>query len=51
MLKLFISAFLCVMIVKYLPVTFPMVLTGYVGAIVAFWIVSFVVMSHEQGAN
>ena len=39
MLKLIISAFLFLMIVKYLPVSLLSVLAGFIGAIVSFWIV------------
>jgi ATP synthase protein I len=39
MLKLVLSAFLFLMIVKYLPVSLLSVLVGYIGAIVSFWIV------------
>lgn len=39
MLKLIISAILFLLIVKYLPVSLLSVLAGFIGAIVAFWIV------------
>ena len=39
MLKLFISAILFLLIVKYLPVSLLSVLVGFAGAIIAFWIV------------
>lgn len=45
--KLFISAVLVVIIAKLLPVKLIWVLMGYVAAIVAFWIVSFMTMSQE----
>ena len=38
MTKLFLSAILVLMIVKYLPVSLLSVLIGFIGAIVAFWI-------------
>jgi ATP synthase protein I len=46
--KLFLSAILFVLIVKYLPVNFKFVLAGYVTAIFAFWVVSFVFLSQEH---
>jgi ATP synthase protein I len=46
--KLFISAALFVLIVKFLPVNLLAVLGGYIAAIFAFWVVSFVVMSHDR---
>jgi ATP synthase protein I len=46
--KLTLSAVLFVMIVKYLPVILLPTLGGYIAAIVAFWLVSFVFMSQEQ---
>jgi ATP synthase protein I len=46
--KLLMSAVLFVLIVKFLPVKLLSVLAGYIAAIIAFWIVSFVLMSHEQ---
>lgn len=48
-MKLTLSAILFVLIVKYLPVIFPSVLGGYIAAIFAFWVVSFVFMSQETG--
>lgn len=39
MVKLFLSAILFLIIVKYLPVSLLSVLVGFVGAIVSFWIV------------
>jgi ATP synthase protein I len=47
--KLFLSAILCVLIVKYLPVTFAYVLGGYCAAIFAFFLGSFFVMSKSGG--
>lgn len=49
--KLFLSAVLFVLIVKYLPVTVSHTLIGYVGAIVAFWVASFVFLSRHPGAS
>jgi len=46
--KLFLSAILFVLIVKYLPTNVLSVLGGYVTAIFGFWVVSFVYMSHEE---
>jgi ATP synthase protein I len=48
-MKLTLSAILFVLIVKYLPVVFPAVLGGYITAIFAFWVVSFVFLSKDQG--
>jgi ATP synthase protein I len=48
-MKLFISAILFVLIVKYLPVTFPAVLGGYIAAIFAFFVGSFITLSHSGG--
>lgn len=39
MLKLILSGFLFLLIVKYLPHSLLSVLIGYIGAIVSFWIV------------
>lgn len=39
MLKLFLSAILFLVIVKYLPVSLLSVLVGFAGAIISFWIV------------
>lgn len=39
MIKLIISAILFLIIVKYLPVSLLSVLVGFIGAIVAFWVV------------
>ncbi len=40
MIKLFLSGFLFLLVVKYLPVSLLSVLVGFAGAIVFFWIVS-----------
>lgn len=40
MLKLFLSGFLFLLVVKYLPVSLLSVLTGFAGAIILFWVVS-----------
>ena len=45
--KLFLGAILVVVTVKFLPVKIVWVLIGYIIAIMAFWIVSFISMSHE----
>jgi len=39
MVKLFLSAILFIVIVKYLPVSLLSVLVGFIGAIISFWIV------------
>ncbi len=41
MIKLFLSAILFLLVVKYLPVSLLSTLVGFAGAIVLFWIVSF----------
>jgi ATP synthase protein I len=41
MLKLFLSAILFLLVVKYLPVSLLSVLVGFAGAIVLFWVASF----------
>lgn len=48
-IKLFCSAILFLLIVKYLPVTLLSLLIGYIGAIVAFWIVSAFFISWQPG--
>ena len=45
--KLILSAVLFVLIVKFLPVKVLSVLMGYIVAIMAFWVVSFIFMSKE----
>jgi ATP synthase protein I len=49
--KLFLSAVLVVLIVKSLPVNFAYVLTGYIVAIFAFFVSSFISMSKSGGAQ
>jgi ATP synthase protein I len=46
--KLFLSAIFFVLIVKYLAVNFKFVLAGYIAAIFAFWVVSFIFLSQEH---
>ena len=46
--KLFLSAFLFVLIVKYMAVDFKFVLAGYICAIFAFWVVSFIFMAQDH---
>ncbi len=46
--KLFLSALLFVLIVKYLAVDFKFVLAGYICAIMAFWLVSFIFLAQEH---
>ena len=48
MAKLFVSAILFLMIVKYLPVSLLSVLVGFVGAIVSFWIVCMWQFSQQR---
>jgi ATP synthase protein I len=45
--KLLLSAVLFILIVKFLPVKVISVLGGYIAAIMAFWVVSFITMSQE----
>lgn len=51
MLKLILGAILFLVIVKYLPVSLLSVLAGYIGAIVAFWMVSFWLFSKKNGRS
>jgi len=51
MLKLIISAFLVLMIVKYLPVSLLSVIVGFVGAIVSFWIACLWHFSRNVGVT
>jgi len=44
-MKLLLSAILFVLIVKYLSVQVVWTLVGYIGAIVAFWVASYVCLS------
>ena len=46
--KLFLSAIFFVLIVKYLAVDFKFVLAGYITAIFAFWVVSFIFMAQDH---
>ena len=46
-MKLLLSAVLFVLIVKYLPIKVIWVLAGYIVAIMAFWVVSFITLSQE----
>lgn len=48
MFKLIVSAFLFLMIVKYLPVSLLSVLVGFVGAIVMFWVACFWFFSKQS---
>ena len=41
MIKLILSGILFLLVVKYLPVSLSSVVIGFVGAIVAFWLVCF----------
>lgn len=47
--KLFISAILFVLIIKYLSMSALYTLIGFCGAIIAFWVVSFWFGMHERG--
>ncbi len=49
LLKIFFSAILFLLIVKYLPIDLLPVLIGFIGAIVSFWIVSAVYLSRDGG--
>lgn len=46
--KLFLSAFLFLLIVKYLPVNTLSVLIGFVGAVIAFWIASLILLVRNE---
>jgi ATP synthase protein I len=46
--KLFLSAALVVLIIKFMPVKPLSVLGGYIAAILAFWLISFIFMFREQ---
>jgi ATP synthase protein I len=46
--KLFLSAIFFVLIVKYMAVDFKFVLAGYICAIVAFWVASFIFMAQDH---
>lgn len=47
LLKLIFSGVIFVLAVKYLPVHVISMMIGFVGAIVAFWVVSFYIISHD----
>jgi len=49
--KLLLSAVLFVLIVKYLPVNMLSVLIGFVGAIIAFWAASLLVLARHGEAS
>lgn len=49
--KLVLSAILFLVIVKQLPVAVGPVMIGYVGAIIAFWIASFVYLARFPGVS
>ena len=51
MVKLFLSAFLFLLIVKYWPVKVVSMLIGFIGAIVAFWVVCGWHMTRVNGAT
>lgn len=50
-IKLLLSAVLFVLIVKNLPVNVLSVLTGFVGAVVSFWIASVVLLTRQGGTK
>ena len=49
MVKLFLSAFLFLLMAKYLPVNVLSMLIGFIGAIIAFWIVCGFSLSRVNG--
>jgi ATP synthase protein I len=51
MLKLFFSAILFLVIVKTLPLGLLSVLVGFMGAIVSFWIVCFLLFGVKKGSG
>ncbi len=48
-IKLLLSGILFVLILKYLPVNLLSVLIGFVGAVIAFWIASMIMLA--EGVN
>lgn len=44
--KLFLSGVLFVLILRYLPIVLVPTLVGFVGAVIAFWIASFFLLTH-----
>lgn len=46
--KLFLSAILFVLVINYLPVELGSVLIGFIGAVVAFWIASVMLLAKHQ---
>lgn len=46
--KLILSGALFLIVIKYLPVDLIYVLTGFIGAIIAFWIVSIVSIFRQR---
>lgn len=49
--KLFLSGALFILVIKYLPAELLYALTGFVGAVVAFWVVSVISLFKNQGAK
>lgn len=46
--KIFLSAMLFVLVVKYLPVITLSVLIGFVGAVISFWIASIILLARQE---
>ena len=46
-IKIFLSAVLFVLAVKYLPVDTISVLIGFVGAVISFWIASIILLARQ----
>lgn len=49
--KLILSGFLVLLVVKYLPVSLLSVIVGFIGAIVSFWIVCMLHFSKKKGVG
>jgi ATP synthase protein I len=49
--KLLLSAGLFVLVVTYLPVNAVSVLLGFIGAVVAFWMASMVLLTRHEGVR
>ena len=50
-IKLLLSAGLFVLIVKNMPVDLLSVLAGFIGAVVAFWVASMVLLTRHEGGS
>lgn len=50
-IKLILSGILFVLIIKYMPIKLLSVLIGFVGAVIAFWIASMVILAKDEGVG